>query len=124
MPRKTTRPTFYRDKECPTCHCFFTSQGLAGHLRFAHSKRYERDVGETILAFQKQKALVQAYCNGAELPSYCRDEVLRWLTDWQRLLMYGEMLGIQFTQADFKHYLVARMVGERQRTTAGTGLGL
>lgn len=109
MPRKTTRPTYYRDRECPTCHCFFTPQGLAGHLRFAHKHRYgERDVGAIKLELQQMKSRVQFLCRGADLGAQRTDRLLRWLDNWGRLQMEGEILGVRFTQTDFKLFVVVR----------------
>jgi hypothetical protein len=113
MPRKTTRPTFYRDKECPTCHCFFTSQGLAGHLRFAHGNKYgEGDSGDTVLDSIKLKAQVEARCTLAGLSSEISDKGLQLVSEWARLQMYGELLGVRFTQQDLKHFLMAKMAQE------------
>ena len=114
MPRKTTKPTYYRDRECPTCHCFFTPQGLAGHLRFAHKHRYgERGIGDIVLEVQKTKLRVKALCSAAGFDAQHTNRLLRWLDDWGQLQLDGDLLGVRFTQQDFRHYLVARMGQER-----------
>jgi predicted GIY-YIG superfamily endonuclease len=46
MGKRYTRPTSYRDKECPYCGLYFSPRGLNGHIRFKHLSGNKRANGE------------------------------------------------------------------------------
>jgi hypothetical protein len=111
MSRRYRNPTYVRDRECPFCHCFFTPQGLSGHLRFAHKSAED----ENILAGQiqdiaKRQIDVQIYAKLSGLPEGQIKEAQQLLNDWRYLTITAALLRVKFTEKDFKEYIRARFM--------------
>lgn len=68
MGKRYTRPTSYRDKECPYCGLYFSPRGLNGHIRFKHPRGNKRVNGENpvIIAWQAKVSTLLSRINTEE----------------------------------------------------------
>ena len=112
MSRRYRNPTYVRDRESPFCHCFFTPQGLSGHLRFAHKSTEEVDsiVTRHIRGLTERKNRIQMMAKESGLPQEQIREAPQWFDDWRLLILKGIVLGVEFTDVDFKEYMRARFM--------------
>jgi hypothetical protein len=112
MGRRYREPTYVRDKECPYCGYFFTPQGLSGHIRYAHKTvEGKNNAIEQLTELVVRKAEMEAFAKASGAPQGDIKEAKQWLDDWGRIITKGALLQVEFTEADFKDYIRARILG-------------
>ena len=112
MGRRYRNPTYVRDRECPVCHCFFTPQGLSGHKRFAHQSAEEnKGLGARLAqAIIERKTGIEIMAATQLYPEDQIREAQQWFEDWGLMMVKAIILGVEFTEADFKEYIRVRFM--------------
>ena len=67
MGKKYQEPTSIRDRQCALCGCFFTSQGLSGHMRYAHKDMNGNEGFKQLAELEERKRCAVAYAQGLGL---------------------------------------------------------
>jgi predicted GIY-YIG superfamily endonuclease len=81
MGKRYTRPTSYRDKECPYCGLYFSPRGLNGHIRFKHPRREKQVNGENPV-IMVWKAEVSTLINRINTEEGLKKALRRFLIDY------------------------------------------
>jgi hypothetical protein len=58
-----------------------------------------------------RKAEMEAFAKASGAPQGDIKEAKQWLDDWGRIITKGALLQVEFTEADFKDYIRARILG-------------
>ena len=112
MGKKYRQPTRFRDRQCETCGCFFTSQGLSGHRRYAHR---EADGSEWINHLKKldqRKVNAMAYAEAAGSRAIRPVDVKVLMEAWELVVVKAHTIGISTTEADFKDFIMRKLTSE------------
>ena len=112
MGKKYRQPTYVRDRQCGICGCFFTPQGLSGHMRYAHQDLQASEEHKQLRELQERKKSVLAFAQGLGASGEEIAQAKLWIQDWQRMLIRSHMFQIRLTEADFKSYIMKRLMDE------------